>query len=134
MIQPHSLVFCSCCGSLLDPPLGLEDTVKCFACFKTTDSKVFESIQVMSSSIINSRSILQVQKKEDGATIKEKCPKCDAPEMVFHTAQLRSADEGQTVFYNCVKCGYIFYCVIIDTKLQLIHKFRNFVLQLTSVV
>ncbi|KAJ3293100.1 DNA-directed RNA polymerase I core subunit rpa12 [Borealophlyctis nickersoniae] len=43
----------------------------------------------------------------DGATIKEKCPKCEAPEMVFHTAQLRSADEGQTIFYSCVKCGYV---------------------------
>jgi DNA-directed RNA polymerase I subunit RPA12 len=43
---------------------------------------------------------------KEGATIKERCPKCDAPEMVFHTAQLRSADEGQTIFYNCVRCGY----------------------------
>jgi DNA-directed RNA polymerase I subunit RPA12 len=43
---------------------------------------------------------------KDGATIQEKCPKCDHYEMVFHTAQLRSADEGQTVFYSCVKCGY----------------------------
>ncbi|KAJ1560626.1 DNA-directed RNA polymerase I core subunit rpa12, partial [Cladochytrium tenue] len=45
---------------------------------------------------------------KDGATIEEKCPKCEAPEMTFHTAQLRSADEGQTVFYSCVKCGYKF--------------------------
>ncbi len=104
MIQPHSLVFCYCCGSLLDPPLGLEETVVCFACTKTTDSKVFESIQVMSS--YKYKSTFVSESKEDGATIKEKCPNCDAPEMVFHTAQLRSADEGQTVFYNCVKCGY----------------------------
>jgi DNA-directed RNA polymerase I subunit RPA12 len=105
MIQPHSLVFCSTCGTLLDPPLGLEETVVCFACSKKTDSKVFESIQVMSTLDIKSRSVL-LEKKENGATIKEKCPKCDAPEMVFHTAQLRSADEGQTIFYNCIKCGY----------------------------
>lgn len=41
-----------------------------------------------------------------GATIKERCPKCGNPEMTFQTMQLRSADEGQTVFYTCPKCSY----------------------------
>lgn len=43
-----------------------------------------------------------------GAMVHEKCPKCGNEEMTFHTAQLRSADEGQTVFYTCVKCGFKF--------------------------
>ncbi|KAF3126683.1 DNA mismatch repair protein [Orbilia oligospora] len=34
------------------------------------------------------------------------CPKCENPVMKFTTVQLRSADEGATVFYNCPNCGY----------------------------
>ncbi len=37
--------------------------------------------------------------------IAEECPQCGRMEMTFKTAQLRSADEGQTIFYFC-KCGY----------------------------
>ncbi|KAJ1497807.1 DNA-directed RNA polymerase I core subunit rpa12 [Coelomomyces lativittatus] len=46
--------------------------------------------------------------KPQAATINEKCPKCLNPQMNFHTLQLRSVDEGQTVFYSCEKCGHTF--------------------------
>ncbi|KHN69206.1 subunit M of DNA-directed RNA polymerase [Ordospora colligata] len=42
-----------------------------------------------------------------GAKIKHECPGCGNEEMMYNTAQLRSADEGQTVFYSC-ECGYKF--------------------------
>ncbi|RLN71008.1 hypothetical protein BBJ28_00002487 [Nothophytophthora sp. Chile5] len=42
------------------------------------------------------------------ATVEETCPKCNNPEMDYYTLQLRSADEGQTVFYECKKCGHKF--------------------------
>ncbi|TPX70671.1 hypothetical protein SpCBS45565_g01667 [Spizellomyces sp. 'palustris'] len=119
--QAHSLIFCPDCGSLLDPPSGAEDNVACGICGGVVVSEAFESVEVVTKSrpgAFPDRPQLETAKiaeateggrtsqhLRDGATIKEKCPKCDAPEMVFHTAQLRSADEGQTVFYSCVKCG-----------------------------
>lgn len=39
------------------------------------------------------------------ASIRQTCPNCGRGEMRYYTLQLRSADEGSTVFYNCV-CGY----------------------------
>jgi DNA-directed RNA polymerase I subunit RPA12 len=38
--------------------------------------------------------------------IKERCPKCDHPEMKYFVMQTRSVDEGSTVFYECEKCAY----------------------------
>ena len=51
---------------------------------------------------------LKENELKDGATIKEKCPQCGNEEMNYHTLQLRSADEGATVFYTCTSCGYEF--------------------------
>jgi DNA-directed RNA polymerase I subunit RPA12 len=40
--------------------------------------------------------------------IKERCPKCDNPEMKYYVVQTRSVDEGSTVFYECEKCTYTY--------------------------
>jgi RNase P subunit RPR2 len=44
-------------------------------------------------------------------TIEKKCPQCGNKEMKYYTLQLRSVDEGSTVFYTCELCGhkYDFY-------------------------
>lgn len=36
----------------------------------------------------------------------EICAQCGNDEAYFKTAQLRSVDEGQTVFFECTKCGH----------------------------
>lgn len=44
-------------------------------------------------------------KSKKGAIVTQTCGECGNDEMYFYTLQLRSADEGSTVFYECVKCG-----------------------------
>ncbi|KAJ3331505.1 DNA-directed RNA polymerase I core subunit rpa12, partial [Blyttiomyces sp. JEL0837] len=112
-MQPkgHSLVFCKDCGTLVDAPIANEAAVTCRLCTSSVPASEFDALQVITSSKAGAFPNKPTPRKKDGAkedesghlrdgaTIKEKCPKCEAPEMVFHTAQLRSADEGQTVFY-----------------------------------
>ena len=40
------------------------------------------------------------------ATIEEACIKCGHEEVGYYTVQLRSVDEGQTVFYECPACKH----------------------------
>ena len=101
-------LFCPQCRNLLDYP-GDQSVVTCSVCGQQQSASVFEQHPF----IARSRDKLeQVQQDEEmtvaneGAVIKEKCPKCGNPEMTFHTMQLRSADEGQTVFYVCPKCAF----------------------------
>lgn len=41
---------------------------------------------------------------DEGPIVERICPKCGNDEMSYATLQLRSADEGQTVFYTCTNC------------------------------
>ncbi|RKP16342.1 hypothetical protein ROZALSC1DRAFT_31685 [Rozella allomycis CSF55] len=105
-----TLQFCPECSNLLDYP-GDQSHVTCNTCGYIQSAQVFENNEVVHESKRDLFVHLIVKEKEErleeGATIKEKCPKCGNPEMTFHTMQLRSADEGQTVFYTCPKCASI---------------------------
>nr|CAG8548359.1 8909_t:CDS:2 [Entrophospora candida] len=105
----RSSIFCKECGSLLLN--NGEDVIVCHYCDCGHDAEEYENNLIVTSSnekIFNSKlrlrhsKIKQVSRKTESASIKEKCPKCDNEEMNYHTMQLRSADEGQTIFYNCI--------------------------------
>lgn len=114
-----SLIFCVHCGNLLDATTN-NATIKCEVCAADYDKSKFTNLKVVTtssedafpSSLKLKQSVVKTTLKndelDDGATIKEKCPKCGHEEMQYHTLQLRSADEGATVFYTCLNCGYRF--------------------------
>lgn len=115
-----SLVFCTDCGSLLDGAGDKSKSIKCHICSKTYNAQEFSDLQVVTesapsafpSALRDKRSAVKTSIADDeineGAVIKETCPKCGHDEMSFHTLQMRSADEGATVFYTCLECGYKF--------------------------
>lgn len=116
-----SLIFCLDCGNLLDNPSTVTgDYIECFQCRAQYEKSKFSDIKVVTltsetsfpSSLRSKKSVVKTSLKKnelgEGATIKEKCPQCHNDEMQYHTLQLRSADEGATVFYTCTSCGYKF--------------------------
>ncbi|XP_077120494.1 DNA-directed RNA polymerase I subunit RPA12 [Ranitomeya variabilis] len=101
--------YCSDCGSVLPPP-GAQDTVTCRSCGHSTLVTEFLGKYVHRSVIFNPLDAISLtnEAEEDGALkgplIDRRCSRCGCEKMVYHTRQMRSADEGQTVFYTCVQC------------------------------
>ncbi|RDW69433.1 hypothetical protein BP6252_08453 [Coleophoma cylindrospora] len=111
-----SLVFCTDCGNLLDTSTGNKNTVLlcdcCGAENKDTASKTILTKTKPSSfpSLLRQkRSAIQQVDESDrqnqDAVAQETCTQCGRKEVRFYTLQLRSADEGSTVFYTC-ECGF----------------------------
>ncbi len=93
--------FCPKCGSILLPKRKDEKTVMGCSCgYEEIPKKVTE----------------KVEKKEEVAVVEKgfdhlpeekiKCPKCGHDTALFWTKQMRAADEAETTFYKCKKCGH----------------------------
>lgn len=125
--------FCPQCGNILEPPSG--DHITCDFCSFSCKFVDLNTDEVVTVSGIRSKPAWLGDDLEDGtttsstregaggsskgsedidgtsnkhATIQEPCPKCAHHEMYFYTMQLRSVDEGSTVFYSCPKCAHKF--------------------------
>lgn len=117
--------FCPQCGNILEPPAG--DNITCDVCCFTCKFTDLSTSEVVTVSAIRTKPAWLGDDFEDAessskekaaapegddatsskhATIQEPCPKCNHPEMHFYTMQLRSVDEGSTVFYSCPKCSH----------------------------
>ncbi len=108
--QESGIFFCPRCDSLLKRPSGSK--FKCKSCHFKFNSDFLKTITHKTTSkentFFNPEINVAEEKKEKLAVIDENCPKCNHPEMTFFTMQLRSADEGATIFYSCPKCNHKF--------------------------
>ncbi|XP_004619671.1 DNA-directed RNA polymerase I subunit RPA12 [Sorex araneus] len=104
------LDFCPDCGSVLPLP-GAQETVTCTRCGFSINVLDFEGKVVKTSVVFNKLGTAVPVSIEDGQEfqgplIDRRCSRCGHEGMAYHTRQMRSADEGQTVFYTCTKCRF----------------------------
>jgi DNA-directed RNA polymerase I subunit RPA12 len=107
-------LFCEDCGTFVVPPQPGEDETKCRLCGNVIPLNAF--LGTGSQQKVTMRRpdpwdhLKNSTTPTNGATIDTECPKCGYHRMSFKTAQLRSVDEGQTVFYTCCRpgCEYTF--------------------------
>eukprot|EP00271_Cylindrocystis_brebissonii_P015602 TRINITY_DN38549_c0_g1_i1.p1 TRINITY_DN38549_c0_g1~~TRINITY_DN38549_c0_g1_i1.p1 ORF type:complete len:136 (-),score=13.44 TRINITY_DN38549_c0_g1_i1:485-892(-) len=124
--RAYSYMFCSLCGTLLDLPTT-GTLAECPLCKQTRNLTGEDCGEVVSRSgpqdlmrrygivpIVPLPSDVTSSSKANGgaealkerATVNELCPNCGHKELEYYTMQLRSADEGQTIFYECVRCKH----------------------------
>ncbi|KAL9894984.1 DNA-directed RNA polymerase I subunit RPA12 [Glossina fuscipes] len=103
--------FCPSCGTIF-PHLDKKNDITCYNCKKVFPAEILGDQTVEYTLHFNyydpeMLSRKKKQKEEDepeGPIVERKCSKCGCETMTYATLQLRSADEGQTVFYTCTKC------------------------------
>ena len=110
--------FCPNCHNTLT--VNASGTVSCSICHHATDLSTYaESSGLPSHTTTSADRPVPLWAKSDEEqaalrgigepkrmVVEEPCVKCGAAEVGFYTVQLRSVDEGQTVFYECPKCSH----------------------------
>lgn len=106
------IAFCSACGALLPNLPEKGNTISCRACQYVAPIDSYLERETCYTVFFNKRentskkSKKDEEEEEEGPTVERKCPKCGHDKMSYAALQLRSADEGQTVFFTCLKCKF----------------------------
>ena len=96
-------LFCKFCGTLV--PIRHESVLKCPLCQQAFSSETLENSEI-TVNVTKTQEETTTAKGSGRTIINERCPECGKEGLYFTTAQIRSADEGQTIFYECIHCHY----------------------------
>ena len=96
-------LFCKFCGTLV--PITHTDILTCPLCHQGFSSETLENSEI-TVNVTKSQEENTAAKSSGRTIINERCPECGKEGLYFTTAQIRSADEGQTIFYECIHCHY----------------------------
>ncbi|XP_017493000.1 PREDICTED: DNA-directed RNA polymerase I subunit RPA12-like [Rhagoletis zephyria] len=102
--------FCDRCGSVLPLPSYLDESrfVLCPICNLQVEASTFNGLSTFTRVHFNERELVARKRKAidaEGPVVERLCARCGHDKQSFATLQTRSADEGQTIFYTCLKCG-----------------------------
>jgi DNA-directed RNA polymerase I subunit RPA12 len=116
MHQYKNGLFCSTCGSFLEMPL-VENEISCPRCRNSTplaelrlehfrEEKIFSRRKPWIQEYYDGLPKEALAEAKDEPTIEQQCGNkdCDSNLCFYTSRQMRSADEGETIFYQCVKC------------------------------
>ncbi|XP_038714815.1 DNA-directed RNA polymerase I subunit RPA12-like [Tripterygium wilfordii] len=107
----RDFLFCGLCGTMLT--LDSTKYAKCPLCYYKRNIKEISgreiSYRVSAEDIRRELGISHFDEgKVQKSKINKQCERCPSTELLYFSRQMRSADEGQTTFYECPKCGYTF--------------------------
>lgn len=118
MIGVESSLFCENCGNLLNFDYKMDRHLTCNTCkfenkrlnnennFSVSVSK-YNFSSIWKNKLHNEIDNFKVfQEGGNKILVVQDCPNCESKEMIQYAMQMRSADEGSTVFIECQKCGY----------------------------
>lgn len=99
------MIFCERCKGMMIPDKSGKKKLVCSNCGK----KISVSGSVVIKEKINEeKEKIEVVDKDINVSpvVEIECPKCGNMKAHFWTLQTRAADEAETRFYKCCKCGH----------------------------
>ncbi|MFC1801348.1 transcription factor S [Nanoarchaeota archaeon] len=96
-------MFCPKCGSILRPIEKKKKRVLGCSCgYVAEKGQTFE----VKEKVKQKKDIEVVEEVETKPIVTAKCSECDNNKAYFWTLQTRAADEPETQFFKCTKCGH----------------------------